>query len=322
MRTTWMILGAAGVALAVPRPADACSPPLCWPAAFVPADGAHVPANVPGLYWRPMSGFGASAKPENVVLESVAAPGVSIALTAQLLPNGDYLLVPATALVAGNSYRLTDRSTCAQTGDRGPEVVFQVGPAAPMPSRLGALSAAAVGVIEMNLATRSGSCFSPATVAQTSIELVPDSAAALWVDALLFDTLVDGKPWHYYTSINVQPAPGTSPAGRARDRVYAVCASKDPGVGEGLAAGRHVVKMQATLPGTTDVVMSESVDVTLSCTEAPKDPGSGSGSDSDSDGSGCSAGGRGVAGGMALVLIPLIRRRSRGSAGSSSVPAR
>jgi hypothetical protein len=146
------------------------------------------------------------------------------------------------------------------------------------------------------------------------------------MDALLFETLVDGKPWHYYTSINVQPAPGTSPAGRARDRVYAVCASKDPGVGEGLAAGRHVVKMQATLPGTTEVVMSESVDVTLSCTDAPKDPDPDpdpdTDSDSDADRGGCSAGGGGAADGIALVLIPLIRRRSRASAGSSSVPAR
>lgn len=270
-----------------------------------------MPANVPGLYWRPMSGFGASVKPENAVLESTAAPGTSIALTAQQLANGDYLLIPATPLVAGGSYRLTDRSTCAQTGDRGPEVVFQVGPEVPVPSSLGGLSAAAVEVMEMDVATASGSCFSRATVAQTSIELMAESAATPWIDALHFETLVDGKPWHYFTSINVQPPPGTSAAGRARDRVFAVCASNDPGLFEGLAAGKHVVKMQATLPGTTQVMMSESVDVTLSCTEPPKG----------SEGDGCSAGGPGAAG-MALVLITLIRRRPRASAGSSSVPAR
>src|SRR5688572_7773528 len=69
MRTTWLILGAACVALVAPRPADACSPPPCWPAAFVPGHGGRVPANVPGLYWRPMSELDVSVKPENVVLE-------------------------------------------------------------------------------------------------------------------------------------------------------------------------------------------------------------------------------------------------------------
>lgn len=271
-----------------------------------------MPANVPGLYWRPMSGFGASAKPENVVLENTAAPGVVIALTARQLANGDYLLVPSTPLAAGGRYRLTDLSTCAQTQDRGPQVVFQVGPEAPLPSSLGALSAAAVGVTEMNLATTSGSCFSQATVAQSSIELVPASAAAPWLDALHFETLVDGKPWHFFTSIGVQPAPGTTPVGRARDRVFEVCASADPHVGEGLAAGTHVVTMQATLPGTTQVMMSESVEVKLSCAEAQPEGEMG----------GCSAGGPDAAGGAVLALLGLIRRRARGSAGSSSVPAR
>lgn len=280
--------------------AEACSPPPCWQAAFVPGNQAHVPANVPGLYWRPMTGFAASAKPEDVVLENMAAPGVPLALTAQPLPNGDYLLVPTVALVDGASYRLTDRSVCALTGEHGPQVTFSVEPQAPLPSSLGMLSAAAPAVGPMTLATTSGSCFSEATVAQSSIELVESMAAAAWLDVLHFETRVDGKPWHYVTSIGGLTPPGTSPAGRARDVVFAICDSKDPGVGEGLKAGDHTVTMQATLPGTTQVVASSELKVTLAC--EPGTQGAGAG--------GCSTSGSGAAW-MSLALLALVRRRSR-----------
>jgi hypothetical protein len=311
MRTTWMILGAASVALIAPRPADACSAPPCWPAAFVPGNGGRVPANVPGLYWRPMSGFGASVKTENAVLEDMAAPGVSIALTAQQLENRDYLLVPATPLVAGHHYRLKDRSECTVTEERGPEVVFEVGPETPVPASLGDLSATSAEVMDMDLATQSGSCFAAAKVAQMTIELVPASAAAPWVDALHFETTVDGRPWHYYTSINVGSPPGTSPDGRARDRVFAVCESKDPLVGKGLAEGTHVVTMRATLPGTTQLISSSSLEVKLSCAETG----------AEQDMGGCSAGGSNAAAGLGIALMALVRRRSR-STGSLSVPRR
>jgi hypothetical protein len=260
-----------------------------------------VPANVPGLYWRPMTGFAASAKPEDVVLENMAAPGVPLGLTAQMLPNGDYLLVPTVALVDGASYRLTDRSVCAPTGEHGPQVVFSVGPQAPLPSSLGTLSATAPAVLPLTLATTSGSCLSEVTVAQSTIELVESTAAAAWLDVLHFETRVDGRPWHYVTSIGGWTPPGTSPAGRARDVVYAICASKDPGVGEGVAAGTHTVTMQATLPGTTQVVMSSELMVTLACDEDERaTQGAG----------GCSSGGPGAAW-MSLALLALLRRRSR-----------
>jgi hypothetical protein len=316
-----MILGATGVALVAPRPANACSPPVCWPAAFVPGHGGRVPANVPGLYWRPMSGYGANVEEENVVLEDVAAPGVSIALTEQELENGDYLLVPETPLVAGHQYRLTDRNECMGTMERGPEVVFAVGPAAPLPSSLGELSASAEEVVNKDLATASGSCFAEARIAQTEIALVPEAAAAPWVDVLHFETMVDGRPWHYYSSIGAMPAPGTSPDGRARDRVFVVCASKDPWIGNGLAEGTHTVTMRATLPGTAQVISSSSVEVKLSCAETPqKDAAAHIG-----EKGGCSTGGSNTASGVGIALMALVRRRSRAagrSAGSLSVPRR
>jgi hypothetical protein len=276
-----------------------------------------VPANVPGLYWRPMSGFEVSVKPENVVLEDMAAPGVSIGLTAQQLANSnDYLLVPAKPLVAGRTYRLKDRTECAVNMERGPEVVFDVGPEAPLPSSLGDLSGTPPEVVDKDLATPSGSCSAEARIAQTEIALVPASAAAPWIDVLHFETMVDGRPWHYFGTILGTPPPGTSPDGRARDRVFVVCASKDPYVGNGLAEGTHVVTMRATLPGTTQVISSSSLEVKLSCTETPPDE------DTDmeeiGEKGGCSTGGSNAAAGVGVALMALIRRRSRTSERATS----
>jgi uncharacterized protein (TIGR03382 family) len=310
MRSTWLILSAASVSLSVPRLADACSPPPCWPGAFVPGDQARVPANVPALYWRPMSGDGITVTPENVSLVSTAAPTVPIAFTAQRLANGDYLLVPDVPLVEGSSYRLTDHSQCDLGDERGPEITFSAGPDAPLPSSLGTLSAAPSAVGPMNLATRSGSCFSEATVSQASIELVASTAAAAWMDVLHFETLVDGRPWYYATALGALTPPGTSPSGRARDRVFEVCDAKDPGIGEGLAAGAHVVTMQATLPGSALVVISNSLQVTLACNpgdqpDKPDEPDK-----PDSTASGCSTGGSDAAPWVVLALFALVRRRS------------
>ncbi|MGH9886976.1 MAG: hypothetical protein ACREBE_15725 [bacterium] len=308
MRSTWLVLAAAGVGLALPRPADACSALPCWPGAFVPGDQGRVPANVHGLYWRPMTGLVSDSKPENVILEDVAAPGAMLALTAQPLANGDYLLVPSAPLVDGKTYRLTDRTTCMIGDAKGPQVTFAVGPAATPPVSLGTLSAAAPAVVQMELATTTGSCSAKATVAQSAIELDASPSATAWLDVLHFETRVDGKPWHYQSTIRAMTPPGESARGRARDLVFEVCSTQDSGVGEGLTAGVHTVTMQATLPGTSDVVTSTELTVSLDCNQVEHMPETG----------GCNAGGPGAAAGAAMALLALARSvRPRGRAGSA-----
>jgi len=313
MKATCLGLAMASLALYHAEPARACSPPLCWPAAFVPDQG-KVPANVPGLFWRPMSGPAASADPRNVVLATAAAPTTPIAFTAQLFANGDYLLVPVAPLAEG-SYVLSDRNTCSATGATGPQVAFTVGPAAPLPTDLGILIAPAPSIADLDLGTRTGSCTSRATTAQASFELVPSSSALAWCEALHFETLVDGQPWSYQTSLNVLVAPGASPTGRGRDRVFSVCASDDKSL-VGLAPGAHTVAMRATLPGTKNMLTSSTLDVTLRCEVAP--PITPPPSDPPDDGrvaardESCSAGHPGAAAGLViawLALRPRTRRR-------------
>src|ERR1043165_3706688 len=129
-----------------------------------------------------MTGPGSDSKPENVVLEDMAAPGVMLALTPQALDNGDYLLVPTAPLVEGKTYRLTDRTACTIGDEKGPQATFSVGPGGPPPGSLGTLTAAAPAVVKMNLATPSGSCFAEATVAQSSIELMASASAGAWLE--------------------------------------------------------------------------------------------------------------------------------------------
>lgn len=314
MKATCLVLATASLALYQPGSARACSPPPCWPAAFVPEHG-KVPANLPGLFWRPMSGPAASADPGNVLLTTAAAPMTPIAFTAQPYLGGDYLLVPAAPLPEGN-YVLTDRNTCSATGQRGPQVAFTVGPAAPLPTDLGILIAPDPSVAQLDLQTSTGSCSSRATADQLSFELVPSSSADVWRDALHFETLVDGQPWSYQTALNVAVPPGASPTGRGRDRVFSVCASDDKTL-VGLAPGAHVVTMRGTLPGTKDVVTSSPLDVTLRCEGAPPaplppmDP-----PDDVTPGArdhGCSTGRPGAAAGLLVALLALRPRRRRRS---------
>jgi len=308
MRSILFVFVTAGLALATPRAADACSPAICWLGSFVPGDGGRVPANVPGLFWRPMSGD-ITPDAADVVLASTAAPDTRIALTAQPLANGDFLLVPDEPLVPGMSYSLVDHSVCERTGEIGPHVTFSVGPEAPLPVELGALLASASGVEDIDVATTSGSCSSSATVAQTTIELAPSPSAAAWLDVLHFETRVDGEPWQYVRVVGGGGAPGASALGRGRELLYELCASRDQGVVTGLAAGAHVVTMRATLPGTSQQLMSSALEVTLACDDAQEpeqdDP------DPRPDTGGCNAAGAGTAPWLALALLALMRRVAR-----------
>src|SRR5262249_21203052 len=163
--------------------------------------------------------------PRDVILASTATPTTPIAFTAQSL-GGNFLLVPSAPLAEG-SYVLVDHTLCEANRDAGPRATFTVSPAAAMPTELGALVAVSSSIMQIDVANSTGSCSSQATVAQASIELAPSASTAAWLDALHFETLVDGKTWHYQTSSVVLTAPGASATGRGRDRVFSICSSSD-----------------------------------------------------------------------------------------------
>jgi hypothetical protein len=311
MRSTLLVLAATGFTLWTSRPAEACSPLPCWPGAFVPRDHGEVPANVPALYWRPMSGYELTADPNNVVLATAADPTTAIPFTATPLANGDFLIVPDAPLARG-SYVIVDHTQCEDFNLPGPSAAFAVEAAMPLPTTLVPLIASPSRLEQIDVESRLGACSAQVMVATSVVELAPTFVKDPWFDALHFETLVDGNPWTYRSGLTLNPPPGESPLGRGRDRVFSVCATTDPTV-SGLAEGKHVVTMRATLPGSTLVVMSEPLEVTLRCVMTGDPTGDPPGSGRATGG--CSAG-AGVGPALGLALLGLLggRRRGRGQA--------
>lgn len=298
------------IALAgVPRPARACSPPQCWPGFFTPGDGATVPANLPAIYWRPVSSYDAPPDPEMVVLSAASNPQTALPFTATQMPNGDYLIVPDAPLVAGTDYTIVDQTACGMTPNFGPHVTFHVVAEAPLPASLGTLAIVDHQEEMFSVGTARGSCSSEVLADQARLELTPSDDALPWKDALHYQTMVDGLAWGSSTSINASYAPGSSWVGIGVDRLYHVCSTDDDTIGSGLALGTHQAAMTATLPGASFTIDAAAVPVDLEC-------GSGSGSGSngpvvDDAGDGCNACGGSSAFGVLLALGVCVRKRRR-----------
>ncbi len=307
MRTLAFLAAVASLVAAAPEAAEACSPSLCSPGFFTPANGAVVPANLPGIHWRPVGGFSTSpGDPSNVVLANAATPGTPIPFTATRLPDGAYVLVPDQPLTPGATYLLGDRSTCAGM-PIGPSSTFLVSDPAPLPARLGELAEIENLVGPLVVGSSGGSCSSPIEAHQIDLRLELGVEASAWRDALHFETLVDGEVWRPSSSIVAVVPPGASWRGRGADRVYQVCETDDEDISEGLAPGLHEVVLRATLPGSGAVAGSSSLTVELDCAEAAS-PG-----DQDEADGGCDAGGSGSSGCLVLgVLAGIVGSRRRG----------
>jgi uncharacterized protein (TIGR03382 family) len=291
---------------AAPSIADACSPPMCWPGYFTPADGATVPANLPAIYWRPVgANLGpAATDPTRVVLAAATDPATPLAFTATVQPNGDYLIVPTAPLVAGVTYTLTDHNLCAGNEASGPSR-FIVAPEAALPTTLGTLADTDHLRQSFEVGTASGSCSAIVDGDRSTIALALSADALPWQDVLHYQTFVDDAQWSGQTSINENTAPGSSWAGRGVDNIYDVCMSPDSSVlGTGLQPGFHAVKITATVPGSTVAVVTPDLEVDLA--ECPTPDPEDLGGDNES---GCNASG-GALGPLALAgLILLLQRR-------------
>lgn len=308
-----LIVGVVVALEVVPRLATACSAPVCWPGAFVPGDGAHVPANVPGLVWRPMGNLAnpGAGDPSKVSLVATDAPNTPLALTAHANPDGTFTFTPTSALIAGKQYTLADATVCAASSTLAtPSVTFTATAAAPLPAALGTTSAMALGVGPIQLATASGSCSVDATADRVDLTLIAAADAAPWRDLLLFSTWVDGSAWGASGAFNTEPALGASWVGHGADRVFERCSGGDATSSLGVAAGSHTGHLTATLPGTSLSLATADTSFTTSCgagpSEGPTDPGSAPANH------GCSASGGATTPALgALGLVVLARRRRR-----------
>lgn len=254
-----------------PSEASACSGPACVAPEHVPADGATVPANAAGLQLLDLAPL--TEMPSARLFEITADGEVEVPIT---LDRETFEILLEGSLAQEGSYRLESDAGC---GLEPAEATFTAGPAAPLPTTLGALEAGPMSWGTVPVPDDSGSCYADveAVVVDVSLGLSPE--AEPWASLFVYETYVDGElyapagtisPGSAYGDPYAGAAPGGSWVGRGVDRVYARCGGlPESAWDEGVAEGTHTVEIRATLPGTDVVLVSEPAVVDLYCAPHP-----------------------------------------------------
>ena len=326
--------------------ATACTPPNgCEGAVLFPV-GGPMPASAAAVEWwspgRPLTTAG-------VRLERLdAASGAWGEVAADAAPGAtaaQVTLRPRDGFAASARYRVTTGSGCLPQAP-GATMEFATGGAASLPATLGTLTATAPARADFQQRQPVGAlCAYPASGVVSYVSLALSPEAMPWAPMLVYQALVDGAPFigladRGYPLVDV--APGSTHQGRGLARLAVICGvASDGGLpeqvtpGDGLPEGEHTVVYRARVAGTTTVLETPPVRVTLRCAPvAATDAGAvdagaaidvgtadagavtdaGSGRVVMSDG--CSAtprGGRGAGGAWALAgaALAVARRRRR-----------
>lgn len=233
---------------------------------YVPFDGATVPANLRGLFWvEEMRGHGESGEIERVFYKSSAADepiGLTQDIERARAPERPVEVMFESPLVAGNEYRLRAPHSCTVdvTSDERVEHVYQVSEAAEIPERLGVLKASPSQTNDTP-----GECGFDVCAASSTITLKLSNEATPWRDAMWFVPHVNGEPWEITDSQSTTDMPIASALGHGEPFVvYAAC---DDVESPRLRQGNHVVEVHAYLPGRSEPIVSEAVEIDLKCQE-------------------------------------------------------
>jgi len=263
-----LVLMTLGLWAAGPRIGRTCTPPYCSGGYFLPGTG-QVPANVGAIWWSPYyeSWLPPVVDASNVgIYQLVDLDEVAVAFTLESLSTRWYLLRLDEDLAAGSTYLLRCDDLCREGTPI--QTSFVAAASAPFPETLGALVAHEPLIAEIRVATPSGSCDTQITAAIVDLELQLDAGAEPWADVFEYSTYVDGERWGPSASLG-SPGPtwelGGSWMGRARDRVYVLCAATDPNAAAGVEEGAHTAFMRAELPGREEILESTSVSFELYC---------------------------------------------------------
>lgn len=282
-----------------PARADACSPGPC-PRAKVPiSEGAVVPANIPGIPFKPgRDWFGKgegldyatltlrdeSSGTEVPLLDGPMAPPTVYYTTAY-----ERFMTPTEALRPG-PWSLIFADACgASPGPR--KVSFSVTEPTEFPTSIGALRAASHALTGVKVEA-GAKCTK--TISADAITLALDTTPAFeaFRPIAVLSVLVDGRGWS---------GPVTDYSGNGYPdtfdpmTVFAACDGTSR-----LAAGKHTIEVRAHLEGAPSDPAPTTVDVDFSCgaTAAPVP--------SYSDSSSCSAGGRSARRPPTAVLMLLV----------------
>lgn len=290
--------------LASPGSAEACQLEQCSSGGeYLPASGT-VPASLPAILFYPRQQSTPKPGEGAVALFHIEAGApVPVQITTEIR---DHLIVitPVLPLVPDSDYALDGNEICASGVTKG---TFHTGAAAPLPTTLGTLTASTPEIRALGVA--SGSCSTPITAVTVGVDLALSAEAAPWQGALSVRTIVDGKRWRYFPTLSDASSPL---GGESHETLYVACEKPSYLYSDmDLEEGTHTVWQEATIAGSTTVLKTDPISVTLRCT--PPDEGT-DGTDG-AAGGGCSAGGGPKDGAWAIpalaALAALIRRRRR-----------
>lgn len=269
MRAPLVVAAASAALLCAPHPADACSALPCIDAYTYPAEGEVIPSNAPALVYRGSAIFPEAPPP--VELTDANGTPVPFVLAESGVGLGSWSVTPAAPLAEG-AYTLSSEEACfGEPG--GVETTFRVGPPAMLPTQLGNLAGvdARTGALEIEA---SAQCSERVSTVSIPLELTLDAGAAPWAPLLMYRTVVDGLPWRPKSAAPQVLPVGGSWRGRGVDEIYAHCEPLPAGTANyGLTEGEHTVVMEATLPGTSLLLQSPPLQVTLRCPTGGIDAG-------------------------------------------------
>lgn len=267
---------AAGTFLGGAR-ARACRSPTGCEGSGVYPIGEAMPSSAAALEWAyplhmlPTTGV----RLERVDVATEAWVDVPVDVTAGGI--GVATIRPRDGFLADTRYRITTPGSECPARVSGAAQAFRTAGPAPLPTTLGALTATAPA--QANVQQRmfvGGSCGYQASAMTSLVSVALSAEAAPWSSMLSYEVRVDGEPfvglvqWGYPV---VSPPLGGTHAGRGLAYLAVICGpSTDPytagdpvSPGDGLAEGEHEVVFRARVVGTTTVVETAPVRVTLRC---------------------------------------------------------
>jgi hypothetical protein len=270
-----VVLGVLGL-LGSAHPADACSQ-SCQPGGLLPGHGATVPANARGFLWNPTYGHGLQP---GLRLTQVGRP-TPLAIAFDMSGQFPVIVQPVDPLIAGETYVLEELGGCTPL-----RVEFTAGPAAPLPSSLGTLRLGERARRDLEVSDPGGGCsvVVEASVLELSVEL--SAEATPWKDLLAFSTFVDGDRYLPKSALLQAIPPGESWQGRGEDLLFHTCGQPAPGARD--------VEIHATVPGTGEILSTQSEHTTVSC-----------------DGGGCATSRPASLGFVLLALLALVQSTKR-----------
>lgn len=279
-----------------PHPEPCECPGSLLEAGFIGEPEVRLPANAAGVPWYQ---FGLSGLVTPDPMEVLAAR-ISVSMLnergestplqtiASAVPGflNVFVVAPKDGLVPGARYFFLDREHDDDWWRPGESLKLRGGVVATIDSRElqsgTTLSLHSTPVVRETLrvstATFSRTCSVVGHYPHVRIEARLEGAGQAWRDGLLFQTLVDGKPWRGAGSscFAGERRLGRSPAGAGHDIVYVPCGPEHETSGAArvwphLQSGRHTVEMRAFLPGTDIVLDTGMLTVNLSCASSTEE---------------------------------------------------